>query len=91
MRSDKLSRNLLHTGKCLFTSSDDDRADVLVVIVLAQRIVKLLEEWAGQGIQGLWSVQGDFIELVILYAETCVGKLLLRPTPGFGVSVRMCS
>lgn len=40
----------MHTGECLLTSGDDNGANVLVVIVLAQRIVKLLEERAGQGI-----------------------------------------
>lgn len=64
----------MHTSECLLTSGDDDCTDVLVVVVLAQCIVKLLEERAGQGVQSLRSVQGDYHESVILYVETCAGN-----------------
>lgn len=47
------------TCKCLLAAGDDDRADVLVIVVIAECFVQLGEEWAAEGVQGLGSVESD--------------------------------
>ena len=47
-------------GEGLLAACDDDCADVLVAIVLAQCVVQLGEQWAAEGVEGLGSVEGDF-------------------------------
>lgn len=47
------------TGKCLFTSSDYNRANTLVAVVIAQSFIELLHERRAQCIEGLGSIQRD--------------------------------
>lgn len=47
------------TGKGLLASCDDDCADALVIVVVAQSFVELLEERCAESIEGLGTVQGD--------------------------------
>lgn len=83
------------TSKGLLAAGDDDGTDVLVLIVLGESIVQLREEGAAESIQGFGPVESDYISrtsvLVQELHQLIYGRYILNPTPGLGVSVRMCS
>lgn len=54
-----LLKGYVFTCECLLAACDDNRANVLVIIVLAQGIVEFREQRAGEGVQCLWAVQCD--------------------------------
>lgn len=47
------------TGEGLLAACDDNRADILVFVVLGESIVDFLEEGAGEGVEGFRAVEGD--------------------------------
>lgn len=53
-----------HTSKCFLTASDDNGADILVIVVLAQRIVQLREKRATQSVQSFRPVQSDCVKSI---------------------------
>lgn len=50
-----------HTGKGLLATGDNYGSDVLVCFVFVQGIVELSNEGGGEGIEGLGTVQSDWI------------------------------
>lgn len=47
------------TCKSLLATGDDDRADVLVIVVLAQGVVQLGKERTAKSVESLGAVQSD--------------------------------
>lgn len=49
----------MRTGESFFTSCNNDCADIVVCVVLAQCIIQFYEKRAAERIQGLGSVEGN--------------------------------
>jgi hypothetical protein len=92
------------TCKCLLAACNNYGTNFLIFVTFCKSIVELLEERARERIKGSGSVEGNLMrrqprqrrlqrqakDLLILIAK--FDRIhALKPTPGFGLEVKMCS
>lgn len=65
------------TCKSLLATGNDDRADILVIVVLAQCVVQLSKERAAEGVEGLGAVQSNYHSSIAHFSQLFV---VLAPT-----------
>lgn len=87
-----------HTSKGLLATGYDNCTNLLVFIVLAEGIVELLEQRARKSIECLRTIQrncrrvSNAIAFILPSEASSIDPMcLLRPTPGFGIDVKMYS